>query len=206
MSPVRTAARALLGALFVVSGARAVANPDAQVAKAKRVTDRLTPLLEKTDSRLPTETRTLVQVNGAAQLGAGLLFVTGHLTRPAAAVLAGTLVPTTIAGHPFWTVDDPAERRTQQTQFLKNLGLLGGLLLAAVDTQGKPGLAWRTSHAVDHARHQGRHSVERGQASLRRGQASLRRGQESVKRSARTARREARIAMRAAAAGRKLPG
>jgi len=199
MSPVRTAARALLGALFVVSGARALANPDRQVAKAKRVTDRIAPLLEKTDPRLPTEARTLVQVNGAAQLGAGLLFVTGHLTRPAAAVLAGTLVPTTIAGHPFWAIDDPTERHMHQTQFLKNLGLLGGLMLAAVDTKGKPSLAWRTSHAVDHAVHSGRHSVQRGQASLRRGQAS-------IKRTARTARREARLAMRAAAAGRKLPG
>jgi uncharacterized membrane protein YphA (DoxX/SURF4 family) len=199
MSPLRTAARALLGALFVVGGARAVANPDRQVAKAKRVTDRVAPLLEKTDPRLPTEARTLIQVNGAAQLGAGLLFVTGHFTRPAAAVLAGTLVPTTIAGHPFWAVEDPAERRVQQTQFLKNLGLLGGLILAAVDTQGKPSMAWRATHAVDHAVHSGKHSVERGQASLRRSQAS-------IKRTARTARREARIAMRAASAGRKLPG
>jgi hypothetical protein len=26
---------------------------------------------------------------------------------------------------------------------MKNLGLLGGALLATVDTEGKPGLAWR---------------------------------------------------------------
>jgi hypothetical protein len=34
---------------------------------------------------------------------------------------------------------------------LKNLGLMGGLLLAAVDTEGRPGLAWRTGHLAGHA-------------------------------------------------------
>ena len=127
----------MLGAIFVASGARALANPDPLVPKAKRVTDRVAPLLEKADPRLPTDARTLVQLNGAAQLGGGLLLATGRLTRPAAAVLAGTLIPTTVAGHPFWTFDDPAERRGQQIHFLKNLGLLGGLLLAAADTAGQ---------------------------------------------------------------------
>jgi putative oxidoreductase len=188
MSPVRTVARAFLGAIFVVSGARSVANPAAQVARAKRVTDRVAPLLEKADPRIPTDAETLVRINGAAQLIGGLLFTTGHFTRPSAAVLAGTLVPTTFAGHPFWTYADKAERRQHQTQFLKNLGLLGGLMLAALDTEGRPGLAWRAGHAVDHTKH----SIERSQASVRR--------------RAHTAKREARLAMRAAAAGRKLPG
>ena len=38
---------------------------------------------------------------------------------------------------------DPARKKQQRVQFLKNLGIMGGLLLAAVDTEGKPGLAWR---------------------------------------------------------------
>jgi putative oxidoreductase len=188
MRPVRAAARALLGALFVVNGARSVANPQSYVPKAKRVTDRVGPLLEKADPRLPTEARTLVQLNGVAQLAGGLLLASGHFTRPAAAVLAGTLIPTTVAGHPFWSVEDPAERRGHEVHFMKNLAVLGGLLLAASDTQGKPGLAWRASHAVDHA------------------SSAASRGQRSLQRTARTARREARLAMRAAAAGRHLPG
>lgn len=188
MSPVRTVARAFLGAIFLVSGARSVANPAVYVGRAQRVTDRVAPLLEKADPRIPTDAAALVRINGAAQLVAGLLFASGHVTRPAAAVLAGTLVPTTFAGHPFWAYEDKAERRQHETHFLKNLGLLGGLMLAALDTEGKPGLAWRAGHAVDHTRH----SLERGQASVRR--------------RAHTARREARIAMRAAAAGRRFPG
>jgi putative oxidoreductase len=30
---------------------------------------------------------------------------------------------------------------------MKNVALLGGLALAAIDTEGRPGLAWRASHA-----------------------------------------------------------
>lgn len=180
MKPVRSAARALLGAIFVVSGARNLINPDPQVAPAKRVTDRVAPLLERTDPRLPTDARTLVQVKAGVDLVGGLLLATGHLTRPAAAVLAGNLVPTTLAGHPFWAFDK-AERQQHQIQFLKNLGLIGGLLLAAADTEGRPGLRYRTSHAVG-------------------------RSQRSVRRAVRTARREAKIAAVTAAAARRLPG
>lgn len=156
MRPVRAAARAMLGAIFVASGARALVNAEQLAARAKLVTDRVAPLLEKTDPRLPTEARTLVQINGAVQVASGLLLATSHATRPAAAVLAGSLVPTTLAGHPFWLEHDPAQRRNQQVQFFKNLGLLGGLLLAAADTEGRPGLRWRAGHAVRSAKRQAR--------------------------------------------------
>jgi len=51
----------------------------------------------------------------------------------AAAVLVGSLVPTTFAGHDFWNVEDPAARTAQRTQFLKNLTMIGGLLFAVLD-------------------------------------------------------------------------
>jgi uncharacterized membrane protein YphA (DoxX/SURF4 family) len=180
MKPVRTAARAMLGAIFVVSGVRVVLDPDSKVPAAKPVTDRVGPLIERVDPRLPSDARTLVQAKAAADVIAGLLLASGRFTRPAAAVLAAGLVPTTFAGHPFWTLPQP-ERAQHETHFLKNVGLLGGLLLAAVDTQGKPGIAYRTSHAVE-------------------------RSQRSMKRAVRTARREAKIATRSAAAARKIPG
>ncbi|GAA4595052.1 putative membrane protein YphA (DoxX/SURF4 family) [Actinoplanes octamycinicus] len=192
MKPVRTAARAMLASIFVISGVRVLINPgEARVQAARRVTDRLTPLLEKADPRLPTDPRTLVRAKAASDVVAGLALATGRFTRPAAAVLAAGLVPTTVAGHPFWAV--PRDRRPdQQIHFLKNLGLLGGLLLAAVDTEGEPGLRYRTVHAVD-----------RGQRSVSR---VVDRSQRSVRRAARTAKREAKIAALSAAAARKLPG
>jgi putative oxidoreductase len=170
----------MLGAIFVVSGARILIRPDSSVEAAKRVTDKVTPLIEKAHHRLPTDARTLVRIHAGVDLVAGLLLASGHLTRPAAAVLAGNLVPTTLAGHPFWSYKG-AERTQHQTHFLKNLGLLGGLLLAAADTQGKPGLSYRTGHALD-------------------------RSKRSVHRTVRTARREAKIAAVSAVTARRLPG
>lgn len=170
----------MLASIFVVSGVKNLIDPDSKVDTAKRVTDRVGPVLERTDPRLPSEARELVRLKAGVDVVAGLLLGTGHLTRPAAAALAVNLVPTTLAGHSFWTMPKE-ERAVHQTQFLKNLGLLGGLLLAAADTQGRPGLAYRTSHAVG-------------------------RSQREVRRAVRTAKREAKIAAMSAAAGRKLPG
>jgi uncharacterized membrane protein YphA (DoxX/SURF4 family) len=180
MKPVRTAARAMLGAIFVVSGVRIVLDPDTKADAAKLVTDKVGPLIERVDPRLPSDARSLVRLKAGADVAAGLLLVSRRWSRPAAAVLAAGLVPTTIAGHPFWTLQEP-ERSQHQAHFLKNLALLGGLLLAAADTQGRPGIGYRTSHAVE-------------------------RSQKSVRRAVRTARREAKIARRSAAAARRMPG
>jgi putative oxidoreductase len=175
--PLRTVARGMLGAIFVASGAQALSNPDFHVPQAKRVTDRIVPALEKTNPRLASDTRTLVRINGAVQLAGGLLLTTRWAHRPAAVVLAASLVPTTVAGHPFWLDDgDAAHRRGQQVHFLKNLGLFGGLLLAATDTEGRPGLRWRTAHLVHHS-------------------------QRSMRRARQMARRQAKLARRTALAG-----
>lgn len=180
MKPVRTAARAMLAAIFVSSGAEAVISPERLVPHAKQVTDHLAPLMERMDSRLPTDTRTLIQVNGAVQVVGGLLMLT-PVRRAAAVVLAGSLVPTTLAGHPFWQYDDRTERTAHRVNFLKNVGLLGGLLLAAMDTAGKPGLRWRAGHMADSTG-------------------------KSVRRMAHNTRAKADIARKAAAMGRHIPG
>ncbi len=170
----------MLSAIFVSGGVKVLLDPASKAEAAGRVTDRVGPMIERVDPRLPSDTVSLTRIKAGVDVVAGLLLATGHLTRPAAAALAANLVPTTLAGHPFWSM--PKEDRTaHQTHFLKNLAMLGGLLLAASDTQGKPGLMYRTTHAVD-------------------------RSQRNVKRAVRTARREAKIAAMSAAAGRKLPG
>jgi putative oxidoreductase len=164
MRPVRSAARAMLGAIFVASGARAVANPEPLVPRAKLVTYRALPLLDAV--RLPQDARTLVRLNGAAQLVGGLLLATSHFSRPAAALLAGTMIPTTVAGHPFWALDDPTERAHQRVHFMKNLGLLGGLLLAAADTEGRPSMRYTVRHGVRAVRRDAR--IARKSASMAR--------------------------------------
>ncbi|WP_421119323.1 DoxX family protein [Aquihabitans daechungensis] len=91
------------------------------------------------------EDETYVRINGAVQVGAGVLLAVGKAPRLASTALAASLIPTTIAGHRFWEYEGD-ERQQQQVHFLKNVGLLGGLILAAVDTEGRPGLAWRARH------------------------------------------------------------
>jgi uncharacterized membrane protein YphA (DoxX/SURF4 family) len=72
-------------------------------------------------------------------------------------VLAATLVPTTAAGHRFWEEHDPTAKGQQRLHFFKNVSMLGGLLIAAGDTDGKPGVAWRTRRAAKDARREAKH-------------------------------------------------
>ena len=48
------------------------------------------------------------------------------------------------------TEKDGERRKSEFDDLLRDLGRFGGTLLAAVDTQGRPGLAWRSRHAAEH--------------------------------------------------------
>jgi uncharacterized membrane protein YphA (DoxX/SURF4 family) len=137
----------MLGAVFVASGIDALRNPGPRAALAADVGARIARPLG-----LPEDAQTLVRINAAVQVGAGLLLATGRFRRLAAVALLASLVPTTVAGHAFWDAASPEDAARERIHFLKNLGLGGGLLLAAVDTEGKPSLGWRARHAAGHAR------------------------------------------------------
>jgi uncharacterized membrane protein YphA (DoxX/SURF4 family) len=132
----------MLAAIFLTEGLAAVSRPERLADKARPVTDRISSL----HPSIPKDAATLVRVNGAAQVIGGVLLATGRATTPASLMLAASLVPTTLAGHAFWRHEDPAERRRQRIDFLKNAGLVGGLLFAALDNEGRPSLRWRTVH------------------------------------------------------------
>ena len=65
-------------------------------------------------------------------------------------------MPSTAARYRFWEASDPDERREQLTHFFKNVSLTGGLLIAAGDTEGRPGVAWRARRASRDARREAR--------------------------------------------------
>jgi uncharacterized membrane protein YphA (DoxX/SURF4 family) len=71
----------------------------------------------------------LVRLNAGVQVVAGGALALGIRQRLAAIVLTLSLVPTTLAGHPFWEISDPKERGMELIQCGKNLGVMGGLLL-----------------------------------------------------------------------------
>jgi putative oxidoreductase len=173
MSLVRFVARPMLASLFVVQGLKTLRDPDSVVSRAKPVTDRVAPLLEKYAPQVPTETRTLVRINAAVHVVAGAMLATGTAPRLAAAALAGSMVPTTIAGHPFWEMEDADEKRSQRLQFLKNIGMLGGLLLAAVDTEGRPGIPWRTRRAALDARRMAKTATREARLTARAARAEV---------------------------------
>jgi putative oxidoreductase len=150
----------MLASIFIVQGYATMVNP-------QRVTARAEPVVRSLAERVPlapADTEQAVRINGAIQCAGGLLLATGRLPRLSALAIAATLVPTTLAGHRFWEIEDKQERAAQRTQFMKNLSMLGGLLIAAVDTAGDPSLAWRTRHAVESARRNRARANRRAQA------------------------------------------
>lgn len=124
----RMAGRLLIGSTFAFFGTDAVRNPGQRTKLAA-------PLLDKvrTVVPLPADDDLLVKANGAGMAVGGALLALGILPRAAATGLAALMVPTTLAGHAFWQIEDPTVRAMQRTQFLKNLTLVGGLLVTAAD-------------------------------------------------------------------------
>ncbi len=187
MALSRRLARPLLASIFVVGGWDAFWNPAGKAKKAEAVTE---PLSEKSGVN-SLDTETFVRVNGAVQIGAGILLAAGKFRRLAALALIGSIIPTTYAGHRFWEESDPTTRNQQMIHFLKNAGLLGGLILAAFDTEGEPSLAWRAKRqarqlesAVSGGRATGNRKARRARTSLvptvaqvsKSGQQTIRRG------------------------------
>lgn len=143
----------MLSSVFVTGGLSTFRAP-ARVAPAAE------PVAVPVASRvpgLPEDPEQLVRINAAVQVGAGVLLATGRLPRLAALALAGSLIPTTLAGHAWWKEEEPERRAQQRTQFLKNVSLLGGLLIASADTHGKPSAAYRARRTVSSGRKQLRH-------------------------------------------------
>lgn len=140
---VRRLARPLLAAPFIARGVEAVRRPGTQVES----TERLTGAVSSLTGDLEVDAELLVRITGAVQVGAGALLALGRAPRVAALALTVSSLPQAF-GTPFWTIADPEERAVAQQEFLETLGLVGGALLAAVDTAGRPGLAYRAGNAA----------------------------------------------------------
>jgi uncharacterized membrane protein YphA (DoxX/SURF4 family) len=146
---MRRIARPMLAAVFVSGGIEQLRNPKPPMRAAEPVLDETVgKVADKLPDEVPTDTESMVKIDAVVKIGAGLALALNKFPRLAALLLAGSLIPTTAAGHRFWECDDPGERATQKMHFFKNIGLLGGLMITAGDTHGKPSLAWRTKHAA----------------------------------------------------------
>lgn len=146
MSLLRFVARSMLASYFVINGVKALRRPEEFVADAQPFADKVLPLLTSAlpaEARgyLPENTAGFVRCNGALQIAGGLSLATGLGRRLGAGMLALTMVPHVLVTNPLKAKG--TERTVVSSQLGKNVALLGGVLLAAQDTEGKPNLAWR---------------------------------------------------------------
>jgi uncharacterized membrane protein YphA (DoxX/SURF4 family) len=110
----RRTGQALLGTMFVKLGFDAARRPGPRVDKAAALG--------------VSHPALAVRGNGAAMVAGGAALTLDKLPRVAALGLIASMIPTTLAGHAFWELDG-ADRKAQEIQFYKNLGLVGGLVL-----------------------------------------------------------------------------
>jgi len=150
----RPVARAMLASWFVSRGIDAVRHPAKHAAESLPA---LRPVAERAGAATHTDLvgyldgptmRRVVQVHGAVTALAGLALVFGKAPRTAALALAGLSAPLLLANLPVRVPgESKADREARRDRLVQALTATGGAILAGVDREGRPGVAWRVEHA-----------------------------------------------------------
>jgi uncharacterized membrane protein YphA (DoxX/SURF4 family) len=75
--------------------------------------------------------RVAVLIGGAMLMAGGLGFLLNMNIQQSAVVLLLFLIPTTFMMHAFWKITDPMHKMGERINFLKNMALIGALLMIA---------------------------------------------------------------------------
>ncbi|WP_280469053.1 DoxX family protein [Nocardia cyriacigeorgica] len=146
---IRRLARPLLASAFVVDGVDTLMHPEPRVKTASAVVQQgHEKLPSDVAQKLPSDPDLLVKATAVTQVAGGAMLALGKAPRLAALALAATVVPATLTQQDFWAESDPERRAAKRTAFLKDVSLLGGLMIASADTAGKPSLGWRGRRAA----------------------------------------------------------
>ena len=145
---IRRIARPMLSAVFISRGVDTLRSPKPAADAARPTLEGLSKLPDPVGTNVPSNAETVARINAAVQIGGGLLLATGRLPRVASAALALTVVPGSLGGNTFWSESDPQRKADERRAFLTDVSLIGGLIIAAVDTEGKPSLGWRGRRAA----------------------------------------------------------
>lgn len=145
---LRRIARPLLSAVFIGQGVETLRNPATSAESAEPAIAVLRQLPDPVGTKVPADPQTAARINAAVQVGGGLLLATGKMPRIASAALAFTVIPGSLGGHLFWSEPDPQRKAEKRRGMLTDLSLLGGLIIASADTEGKPSLGWRGRRAA----------------------------------------------------------
>lgn len=76
-------------------------------------------------------------VGATVELVGGILIVTGWKTRYASLLMILFVIVATGIAHRFWDFAEPAARRAQESQFFKNVAIMGGFLVLYVVGAGR---------------------------------------------------------------------
>jgi putative oxidoreductase len=106
--------RFLLSLIFILSGVEKIMNP---VGTKEYMASKNLPAIP-----------ILYIMATMAEVGGGLSVLTGCYSNIGTIILILLLVPTTFIFHNFWALSG-GEKKMQQAHFLKNLAIIGGLLL-----------------------------------------------------------------------------
>jgi len=136
---LRRLARPLLGLAFIDSGVSALRDDGRRAERARALG--------------VEDPQQVTRAVAAVQVGAGALLVLNRLPRLSALVLAATVIPDAVTGHAFWTEQDKLAKRNERTLFTRDLGLLGGALVAVADTGGRESVPHRASRTAKKTAH-----------------------------------------------------
>lgn len=163
MSVIRFLARPMLASSFVITGLDKLKNADDTARQ-------LSPVLRRASESLPfqADEKVLARVVGGAQLGAGAPLGLGKMSRFAATVLAVTSALNTYVEWRSADISTKEGRNARRAQLLKNISLTGGVLLASVDTAGRPSLAWRAEHLAADAKKVTGKQIKRADKAVRK--------------------------------------
>ncbi|MGN6572122.1 MAG: DoxX family protein [Pseudolabrys sp.] len=114
-------ARVMIGLIFVVSGWPKLLNYGSAVAGiAKR--------------GVP---QPLAYLGPPVEFIGGLAVMLGLFTEAAAVLMVLFTIIATLSSHRYWEFTDPAQYRAQNTNFWKNVTIMGGMLLLVVTAGGR---------------------------------------------------------------------
>jgi len=128
------AGRILLSAIFIVSGFAKLTDP----AGAQGYMNM---------NGIP-HADILVYVAGVAELAGGVALLFGFLARVAAIGLVMLLAIINLTMHAFWNLEG-ADAKTQMVQFMKNLSIMGGLLMVVARGPGRASIDARIRRPLE---------------------------------------------------------
>lgn len=172
MSFLRFIGRSLFASVFIVDGLKKVTKPAEQADDAAKVTETLTPLVQRLapagySSHVPDKAETWVRLIGALELAGGAMFATGIGRRLGALLLVKASAINAAIAWPD-SAGSESERSEGRSKALTHGALLGAALVASRDLQGRPSLSYRTEKGVKRAGDKAEVAKGRAQRSAKR--------------------------------------